>query len=195
MVIKNLGDYLDDLQKLYPTLTRKELEKVCRWSLTNLKKLLFSGMSVDIRSKKLTTHFGYRYSNMQTLQRFYSRQLIKKLRYFYNKREICWDGYYYFSLTDDQYNKIFATTPGKRGPKKKKFTFTNLKLYKLLDECKLASMWGTRFYRITYPIDNGFRIFYKKIILKDFELVDQKDHPLHWDDILVTKNYFKLIHG
>jgi hypothetical protein len=52
---------------------------------------------------------------------------------YYNSKPI-WDGNYYFTLTDDEYNSIM---PKKKGRYKNKITFPEMKAYKIKEEACL----------------------------------------------------------
>lgn len=82
--------------------------------------------------------------------------MTTKIRILYNKRKIKWDGYYYFGLTEEQYNNYLSQQKG-RGRKRKWFNFGTVMLYKILDECKINEYNKEYFFRVPYIVDLGYK--------------------------------------
>lgn len=97
-----------------------------------------------------------------------------------------WDGYYYFGITENQYQEYL-----RQGRKKVK-TFKNIKLYKLLEECKISEHSKPYIFRLNEDKTAWFSKFYREIKTKNAELIIQRD-PLKMKDILTSENKFKYI--
>ena len=97
-----------------------------------------------------------------------------------------WDGYYYFARTENQYIEYLQQE------RKKYKTFKNVKLYKLLEECKIKEHSKMYIFRLSESKTSWFQKFYKEIRTDKAELIIQRD-PLTMKDVLTSENKFKYI--
>ena len=74
-------------------------------------------------------------------------------------------GYYYFGLTEDQYAHYKSQFKPK-SQRRKKITFPNIYGYKMQEECFLDRA-KKHFFKLEYPIDLGFTIFFKDYITRN----------------------------
>ena len=65
---------------------------------------------------------------------YYKRKMRTKLRVMYKRKQIKWDGYYYFALSKDQYEKYLAQTHTGKGRPKKNFLFEKVYMYKIFEQ-------------------------------------------------------------
>ena len=97
-----------------------------------------------------------------------------------------WDGYYYFARTENQYIEYLQQE------RKKYKTFKNVKLYKLLEECKIKEHSKMYIFRLSENKTSWLQKFYKEIRTDKAELIIQRD-PLTMKDVLTSENKFKYI--
>ena len=117
----------------------------------------------DDRKNKYLFYIGHlTYDSLKHFH-YYIKKMRVKIRVLYNRAKADWDGYYYFGLTERQHQKVLEQQ-NKRGRKRKTFKYGTIKLYKVLEECKLVEYQKEYFYRIPSLIDFGFTR-----LKKDFE--------------------------
>ncbi|MBO7211736.1 MAG: hypothetical protein J6V44_12130 [Methanobrevibacter sp.] len=74
--------------------------------------------------------------------RYWKLKIRAKLRYMSIVRKDSFEGYYYFGLTEERFHEYSDQLPKtKRGGRRRKFTFNNIMLYKLLDELVFANSY------------------------------------------------------
>lgn len=191
IVIKTVNDYIDDLCKMYPTIDRNDIKRICQYGWKSLYLLNSYGGDVLIDTKKLWCYFGnLTYDSLKHFN-YYVRKLCLKFRVLYNRRKIKWDGYYYFSLTETQYQK-YTEQIHKRGRKRKWFTFNKVFLYKMLDECLVKQHAHKYIFKTTLPIELGFVVYKKEFITDNVELLITRP-PQKFEDILITNNNYSLL--
>ena len=113
-------------------------------------------------------------------------QLSKRIRYMFKRTNSKWDGYYYFARNESQYIDYLNQN------KKRYKVFKNVKLYKLLDECKVSEYFSPYIFRLNEDKTNWAVKFYPEIKTKNAELIIKRD-PLKMQDILTSQNKFKYI--
>ena len=186
MVIKTYHDYIDELQKLYPGLSKKALVAICYHGWKNIKKYTATGADILIHSQGFHLIIGQ--LHIDTLEHFdyYRRKLAIKINRLY-PLYTQWDGYYYFALNRAEYQAYLDQQNKGRGPKVKWFNFKKLKLWKWYDACRTHSMWATAIFRIPMIQDWGSIRYIKELRTKDAELYSLEG-PLRYKDIM-TENY------
>lgn len=172
-MIKTISDYYDIMYQLYPRTSKADIRKILRYGWSKLGLLLSQGASFNINSKGFWLYAGaitYRDTALSRVET-YKRQLIRKYRYFYKRDGAPWDGYYYYALTKEQY-KDYCDQQHTGGRRKSKFTFTNITLYKIYEECKIRNLGKVHFFRIKIYGDIGFRRFKKELKVNKPELYE-----------------------
>lgn len=114
-----------------------------------------------------------------------------KLRVMYKRKQIKWDGYYYFALTKPQYEKYLAQKKRKGRPRKN-FIFENVFMFKIFDECSITESSQVAIFRLPYSWDRGFTFFYPKLKTDKAELVLTRE-PLKFKDILLSEYNYEFI--
>jgi hypothetical protein len=97
-----------------------------------------------------------------------------------------WDGYYYFARTENQYKEYLIQN------RKKYKIFYNVKLYRLLEECKVSEHSKPYIFRLKEDKTAWYSKFYKEIKSKNVELIIKRD-PMKIEDLLTSKNKYKYI--
>lgn len=191
MQIKTCKDYYEEMYELYPEVPKEDVKKIINqgWKIFYLYNS--AGGDVCIRDDSgFFLYCGYLKNNALDFFKYYIKKLAIKLRILYKRKKIKWDGYYYFALTQNQYDKVFQQCV--RGRKKKNFTFENILLYQILDECKIKESSKPYILRIPYNINIGFTYLIKKIKTDKAELIITRE-PLKFKDILVNDNEYDLL--
>ena len=109
----------------------------------------------------------------------------------YKRKHIQWDGYYYFALSQSQYDE-YLSQKNKKGRPKKKFTFSKVVLYKIYDECNIVESSKVALFRVPYLIDLWFTQFKEEFITDKSELILVRE-PLTFNDILLSNYNYQFI--
>lgn len=193
MQIKTINDYYDKIQELYPQVDMKDIKTILNYGWRSFyQHNSFGGdVCINIPNKNFWCYIGDLY--IDSIRHFnnYIKKLTTKFRVLYNRRKAKWDGYYYFALNEEQYQD-YITQQKHRGRKRRYFIFKNIFLYKLLDECKIQKFHSQYIFRVKYPLELGFRLYYDKKKLSDVELIITRP-PQKFKDILVSNNNYTFV--
>lgn len=190
MKITTIKDYYDAIYQRFPTVNQKDIQRILNYGWKSLYLHNSYGGDVCIKDNDLWCYIGYLYKDSLKFFKIYVRKLCLKIRVLYNRKKLPFDGYYYFSRTQNQVDKEYVIK--KRGRKKKNFIFNNVKLYKIKDECSVAEHGCQYIFRIQFPVFIGNTIFKKELKTSEVELIESRD-PLKFKDILVTNNNYEII--
>ena len=123
---------------------------------------------------------------------YYKYKLALKIRILFKRKNLKWDGYYYFALTDKQYEEYLAQK-NKRGRPKKYYTFDTLFMYKLLDECILKNAGKKYIFRVKSDIFFTYTVYKKNFKVENPELIEVRDSALKFKDILITERNYRAL--
>ena len=186
MKIKDINDYVEIVHEQHPELTEEEIKRILVYGWKMILQYVSFGNDVSIRSPKFFFFIGKIPNQALTTFNYYCNKLSKRIQYMFRRTKSKWDGYYYFALTENQYLDYL-----KQGRKKNK-VFKNIKLYKLLEECKVAQSSRPYIFRISDDKTSWLSKFYKELKTNTAELIIQRD-PLKMEDLLTSQNKFKYI--
>lgn len=115
-MIKYLDDYLDNMHEIYPLYTKEQLRKILRTAFYQLYYLTSHGLDVVIQDGRYRAALQKRYGEIEKIAKHIWDNRRKKLRLTLRKHTDIYDGYYYFSLTDEQWEKYKNTLikPGRK---------------------------------------------------------------------------------
>lgn len=188
MQIKTSKDYIDDLQNLYPQIDRKDLEKIMNYQFRQLYLHNSYGGDTFIQDKEIWMYVGFLRKDSVSYFNYYAKKLSKKIRILYKRKKLKWDGYYYFTMTDNQYQEYLLQQKSK-GRRRTYFNMNNIFMFKIEYECRIRQHDSKYIFKIKSPYDLGFLKYYKEVKLKNPELIEIRK-PLNFKDILVTNNKF-----
>lgn len=191
MVVKTCKDYYEEMYKLFPDVPKQDIKKILSLGWKNL--YLYNSMGADtvIRDKDFWCYIGYLKKDSLEYFKYYVKKLSTKFRILYKRLKIKWDGYYYFALQPSQHEKIVAQQKS-RGRKRKYYTFENIVLYQILDECKVTESAAPYIYRVPFDVNIGFKAFKKVYKTDKAELIIERE-PLKFKDILINDNEYELL--
>lgn len=191
MQVKTISDYYDQVSELFPQVPKNDIKRILNFGWKSIYLQNSYGGDVLISDKNFWSYIGTLRKDSVKHFHYYIRKLVIKLRVLYKRKEVQWDGYYYFALTNKQYNE-YLLQKNRRGRPRKNFCYGNQILYKMLDECKLKEFNKRYIFRIPYISDLGFT-FYKENLQSDkAELIITRD-PLKFKDILVSTNTYSFL--
>ena len=186
MKLTKIDDYVDEVWKSYPELTREEVKRILVYGWKMILQYISSGNDIQILSSKFFFFIGIIPTSALTVFNTYCYKLSKRIQYMFRRTKAKWDGHYYFARTENQYIDYLKQY------RRKYKIFKNVKLYKLLEECKIREHSCPYIFRLSEDKENRMQKFYSEIKTQNAELIIQRD-PLKMQDVLVSENKFKYI--
>lgn len=187
MEIKTINNYVDIIQDKFPEVSNSDIKRILNYCWKMIYLYNYNGNDILIKSPDLVFFLGYLTYNPLTNFNKYRMKLAKRIRFMFKRKKEKWDGYYYFALTKLQYQSYLEQIK-----RKKYIVFNNVKLYKLLDECKILEYNKHFIFRINGIESNRFVKFYSELRTKDSEFIMERD-SMNMDDLMVSKNKYKYI--
>lgn len=191
MEIKTINDYYEDVRKLWPRLPEKDIRRILNFGFKSLYLHNSYGGDTLIKDKDFLCYIGYLRNNSISHYSYYIKKLCIKLRVLYKRRKIEWDGYYYFALTDTQYENYIKQKKS-RGRPRKWFEYGQIMLYRIKDECSLSQHNCRYIFRVPYPSEIGYKSLQRNYISDKAELIEIRE-PLKLQDILVVNNNYTIL--
>ena len=191
MQIKTINDYYDEVHKLWPRLPDKDIKRILNFGFKSLYLHNSYGGDTLIKDRDFLCYIGYLRFNSLSHFKYYLKKLAIKIRVLSKRRKLPWDGYYYFALTDPQWEKYLKQKKS-RGRPRKWFTYGQVMLYKLKDECSIRQHNCRYIFRVPFKSEIGMTILDKNFKASNAELIIQRD-PLKFEDILVYNNEYDYL--
>lgn len=191
MVQKTIQDYYDQIYKEYPTVSKSDIKRILQYGFKSLYLHCSYGGDVLINRLGFWFYCGQLMNDSIRWFNYYKRKMKIKLRVLYQRKQIPWDGYYYFALSESQYND-YLSQKNKRGRPKKNFTFSHVVLYKIYDECNITESGKVAIFKIPTSLDLGFNYYKEEMITDKAELVLVRP-PLTLEDILLSVYDYEFI--
>ena len=191
MVQKTIQDYYDQIYKEYPTVSKSDIKRILQYGFKSLYLHCSYGGDVLISRLGFWFYCGQLMNDSIRWFNYYKRKMKIKLRVLYQRKQIPWDGYYYFALSENQYND-YLSQKNKRGRPKKNFTFSHVVLYKIYDECNISESGKVAIFKIPMPIDLKETFYKEKIVTDKAELILVRN-PLKLEDILLSVYEYEFI--
>lgn len=173
MIIKTVNDYYEAVHEKFPDVPMKDIERILKFGWKSVYLHNYYGGDTLIKDDNINKYLFYiGRLTFDSLKHYfyYIRKLVVKIRVLYRRSKVKWDGYYYFGLTQRQYDKYLAQM-NKRGRKRKNFHFGAIKLYKIFDECKVKESNREYFFRVPYIVDMGLTVFERDYITSKAEFI------------------------
>lgn len=188
---KYIQDYYDEVSNSFPQIPKVDIKRILGFSWKALYLHNSYGGDTILSDKNFWCYIGnLKKSSLQHFE-YYIRKLIVKLRVLYKRKNIEWDGNYYFALGEDQYQE-YLKQKNKKGRPRKHFKFGNVFLYQILDECRIAEHSKKYIFRL-----NSGAFIKTKYYVSDFQssrasLLEIRN-PLKFEDILVSNNKYEFL--
>ena len=191
MVVKNIQDYYDKICELYPSISKSDIKKILQFGFKSLYLHNSYGGDTLIQNKNFWFYCGSLMKDSIKWFNYYINKTIVKLRVNYRRNKTEWDGYYYFALSEKQYNE-YLKQKHKKGRPRKWFTFNNIILYKIFDECNLSEHSKVAIFRLPCLYEQGFVVYKEELKTNKLEFIQYRN-PLKFSDLLKSNynNYGK----
>ena len=188
---KTVKDYYEAMFAKFPQIPQSDMKRILNFSWKSLYLHNSYGGDTFVTDKDLWCYIGYLKCDSIKHFLYYIKKLTIKLRVLYKRKKIPWDGYYYFALSQRQYDQFIGTRK-KRGRPKKKFIFERIYLYQILDECKIQESSKSYIFRVPYIDTIKLKFFVLQLITDKAELISIRD-PLKFKDILINDNEYEFL--
>lgn len=194
MIVKTVADYVDSVQEKFPDISKQDIRRAINFGFKSFITFNNQNCDVNIKMDDISAICGRLTSNWLTFTKMYKRKLIRKLHVLYKMKNVVWDGYYYFSLTDRQFNERFLSKKHKIEKKYRGVNFGRVRLYKMYDECKISRWVSMHIFRVPYLAEFGNTMWkdnYTPINCEYYEHVPRK----RLRDILITEYKYDILNG
>lgn len=185
-----INDYIDKVKEQFPLISKSDIKRILSYSWKSLYLHNSYGGDVLIKDGADWIYFGNLKRSAIQHYHYYIKKLSIKLKVMYRKKKIPWDGYYYFALTNTQYKEYLQQTKAK-GRKRKYYSFTNIMMYQILDDCRISEAEKQYIFRTQYIATVNFRFFIHNF-KAPIELVEMHP-PLKFKDILINENEYEFL--
>lgn len=191
MKVKTIQDYYQKLFELYPTLPKVDIKRIALYGWKSFYLHNSYGGDTLINRNGFWFYCGQLMNDPLKYFEYYKKKMRIKLRIMYKRKRIPWDGYYYFALTQNQYNEYLGQK-NKRGRPRKRFTFSKIILYKIYDECNISESNRVAIFKLPMPTDLGISLYKEELTTDKAELILVRQ-PLKFQDILLSNYNYQFI--
>lgn len=188
---KTLKDYYSTIYSMFPSIPKVDIERILKFCWKSLYLHNSYGGDTLLQDKDFWFYIGNLKKDSLEHFYYYIRKLTVKLRVLYKRKKFKWDGYYYFALSNTQYQK-YLEQKNRRGRPRKYFKFGTVYLYQILDECKINEHYKQYIFRVPF-----ISLLKTKQFICDFqsdkaELIIQRQ-PLKFADISIYNNEYECL--
>lgn len=191
MVQKTIQDYYEAICKEYPNIPEQDIKRILQYGWKSLYLHNSYGGDTLVNQQGFWFYCGQLMKDSLKYFQYYKKKMRIKLRILYKRKKIQWDHYYYFALTQQQYDE-YLEQKNRRGRPRKKFTFSKVILYKIYDECNISESNRIAIFKIPMQLDFGLTIYKEEFTTDSAELVLVRP-PLKFNDILLSNYNYQFI--
>ena len=191
MQIKTINDYYDIMYSKFPDVPKDDIKKILNHGWKAFYQMNSVGADVSTADKDFWCYVGFLQKNSLKYFRYYIKKLVLKLRIMGKRTKVPWNGYYYFALSDSQY-EAYKAQQNKRGRRRKEFQFGAVFLYEILDECKINEYYRKYIFRVPFITRLKQKYFIRDFTSSQAELILVRE-PLKFKDIIVYDNEYEFI--
>ena len=188
---KTLKDYLEQVYEAFPQVQKRDINTILVFSWKSLYLHNSYGGDTIMIDNGFWLYIGNLKKDPMDHFFYYIRKLTVKLRVLYRRKRKEWDGYYYFALSNTQYQH-YLDQKKKRGRPRKYFNFGSVYLYEILDECRINEYYKKYIFRIPYISKLKIKQFVRDLTSNKAELIITRE-PLKFKDISVEENEYVFL--
>lgn len=186
MKITNVNDYVKKVHEKFPELSEEEVKRILVYGWKQVIQYVSAGNDISMSTNKGFLFFGKIPNNALTTFYVYCKKLSKRIAYMFRRTKSEWDGYYYFTRTEHQYQDYLSQ-------KRRKYkVFKNVFLYKLLEQLKIQEHNKLYIFRLKEDRTKWMWKYYPEIRTENAELIEVRD-ALRMEDVMTSCNKFKYI--
>ena len=187
--------YYEKVKERFPDLTYREIDTIVKFGLRSLFINCGYGGDILLKAPYFTMYIGRFFSDAKLFWKYRVLKESIKLRIKYKRAKTEWDGYYYFGLSDEEYQEYlsenFKPRKTNQGLHRTKFRFKKIKCYKLLEECQLYPIFK-HIFRLKYPEDVGFSFWKENYATYNAQYILRKNNN-NWETIEIKDKKSKYI--
>lgn len=187
MIVKKAKDYYEQLYEMFPDVPKQDIRQILNYGLKVLYLHNSYGGDTLIQDKDFWCYIGNLTNDSLKHFKYYIDKMCCKFRVIYRRLKIQWDGYYYFALSDDYYEKYIDSQRHNTI-----LTIPMVKFYKIKDENSLRNSDKKYIFRTKSIENDGFIHVEKDFLMKDVELIEKRD-PLTFKDITTYNNKYEFL--
>lgn len=188
---KVISDYLEIVSQKFPTVSLQDIKRILSFGWKSLYLHNSYGGDTLITDKEIWCYIGRLRKNPLDHFYYYIRKLIIKIRVLYRRKEFPWNGYYYFALSEAQYQS-YLSQKNKRGRPRKCFNFGTVYLYQILDECRISEHAKKYIFKVPSIVRLRLKEFRRDYTTDKAELIETRD-PMKFKDILINDNKYEVL--
>ena len=185
-----MSDYYLQIYRQFPEVPQEDIKRILTFAWKSVYLHNSYGGDLLISGDSMWYYIGNLRKNSLQHFNYYIRKLITKIRITYRREGSPWKGYYYFALSDTQYEN-YLLQKNKKGRPRKKFTFNQVFMYEILDECRLNEHSKKYIFRTQSISPIKLNYFVAKLEA-NAELIEIRS-PLKFKDILVNDNEYDFL--
>ena len=186
MKITKVNDYVDSVHEKFPELSREDVKRILVYGWKMILQYVRAGNDVSMLTNKEFMFIGKIPSSGLSVFKNYCYKLSRRIAYMFQRTKSQWDGYYYFTRSENQYIDYLSQ-------KNRKYKiFKNVFLYKLLEEVKIKYPSAPYIFRLKEERTEWMNKYYSEIKTQNAELIIIRD-PLNMHDVMTSENKFKYI--
>lgn len=192
--------YYEKVKEKFPDLTYKEIDTIVKFGLRSLFINCGYGGDILLKSPYFTMYIGRLFKDKNVFSKYKVLKESIKLRIKYKRSKTQWDGYYYFGLTDEQFNEYLSNFKNSgmgdksKGRRRNKICFKNIFAYKLLDECLLHKKYK-HIFKLKFEIDVGFTFYKEEYTTRHAQYIlrkkDYKWEPIEYETTRYGHKYVR----
>lgn len=172
MKFTNIDDYVDKVAEKFPTIPKKSIRRILEFGSRSFYANTYYGGDILLKSPYFTLYCGNVHNNNMTFYRYWILKYKIKYRILYIRRKKIYDGYYYFGLTEENY-QAYKQHLRSKTKRRQKITFKDLYTFKLLEECILWRHYE-HFFRIPIKEEGRFVIKFDELTTRDAEYIGKR---------------------
>lgn len=171
-MVKEVADYVDEVQKRFPFMTKSEINKILTFGLKRYARANKQHCDISIIKHEPEESFcsqtGFLgLDKLKAYWRFLTKNRMKE-RFIDRSKKNKWDGYYYIGLTEEQHEKVKS----QRGKYK---IFESIYLTRLKRELyhapRVKYIW-----RVPWIMNCGYRFFKEELKTNKAEYVGKNQY-------------------
>lgn len=186
MKTTTVNDYVKEVAEKFPELTESEVKRILVYGWKMILQYVIAGMDISIVTPKTFFFIGTIPNTALGAFKKYCKKLGQRIAYMFQRTKSQWDGYYYFTRSENQYKDYLKQS------RKKYKVFKDVFLFKLLDEAKVKDSSAPYIFRLSEDKTSLMRKYYSEIKTDKAELIIQRD-ALNMNDLMVSYNKYKYI--
>lgn len=172
MKFTKIDDYVDKVAEKFPTIPKKSIRKILEFGSRSFYANTYYGGDVLLKSPYFTLYCGRVFKDNLLFYSYWKLKFKIKYRILYARRKTQYDGYYYFGLSENEY-EIYKKQLKSKTKRRQKITFDTIYIYKILDEC-ILHRHHIHFFKIPVKTDGKFCIKLTDFTTRDFEYLGKR---------------------